>query len=91
MRQFKFSDKFIFPISSIKKREFFKLIKKNKTILDYGCGNGVWDNYNSNKKIYLYDNNYIQIYENNWNFDKTELIIYSYEILKLTTLDDKKQ
>ena len=54
MRQFKFSDKFIFPISSIKKREFFKLIKKIKTILDYGCGNGVWDNYNSNKKIYLY-------------------------------------
>ena len=49
------SKKIIFKKTFFNVKKFFKIIKNYNSILDYGCGIGVYQN--SNKKIFLYDKN----------------------------------
>jgi hypothetical protein len=47
---------FYFRKTNFEQRRFLKIIKNNSTILDYGCGKGVWSS-SVVKKFYLYDKN----------------------------------
>ena len=40
-------------MNNFNKKKFFEIIRNYKSVLDYGCGYGILEN--SNKKIYLYD------------------------------------
>lgn len=47
---------FYFTKTSFEERRFLKIINQNTSILDYGCGEGVWSS-SVAKKVYLYDQN----------------------------------
>jgi hypothetical protein len=48
---------FFFKETDFDTEKFFKITNKNKSILDYGCGKGVWSDQRINKNFYLYDIN----------------------------------
>lgn len=48
---------FFFEETDFDTKKFFKIIDKSKSILDYGCGKGVWSDLKINKNFYLYDSN----------------------------------
>ena len=52
----KYKNYFYFTKTSFEERRFLKIINQNTSILDYGCGEGVWSS-SVAKKIYLYDKN----------------------------------
>jgi len=47
---------FYFIKTSFEEKRFLKIINQNTSILDYGCGEGVWSS-SVVKKVYLYDKN----------------------------------
>ena len=57
---------------------FFKYLKKNLTILDFGCGTGIW-NQAGGHKIYLYDKSKLALKyaKNKYRSDKNFIIINS--------------
>ena len=52
---------FFFKETDFDTEKFFKIINKNKSILDYGCGKGVWSDQRINKNFYLYDSNRLSL------------------------------
>jgi hypothetical protein len=52
----KYSKYFYFIKTNFDEKRFLNIIKNYKSILDYGCGEGVWSRLTL-KKIYLYDKN----------------------------------
>lgn len=67
--------KIIFIKTFFNTKKFFKIIKNYKSVLDFGCGVGVYQN--SRKKIYLYDKNksVYKILENKYQHKKNFIII----------------
>ena len=53
----KTKNNFIFHETDFEINRFFKIIKKHNSILDYGCGKGVWSAKKVDKYFYLYDAN----------------------------------
>jgi hypothetical protein len=86
-----FNFKFIFPIIGFKEKFFLSLIKKKETILDYGCGEGIWSKI-QNKKIYLYDSNkYLykilkKKYQNNHNIYILKKKIFNQEVVLMNSV-----
>lgn len=52
----KYKNFFYFIKTSFEERRFLKIVNQNTSILDYGCGEGVWSS-STVKKVYLYDKN----------------------------------
>jgi len=52
----KYKNFFYFIKTSFEERRFLKIVNQNTSILDYGCGEGVWSS-SIVKKVYLYDKN----------------------------------
>jgi hypothetical protein len=53
----KIKNNFFFHQTDFEVSRFFKIIKKNNSILDFGCGKGVWSKKKISKLFYLYDAN----------------------------------
>jgi hypothetical protein len=51
------NNNFFFNETDFEVSRFLKIIKKNNTILDFGCGKGVWNTKKISKHFYLYDAN----------------------------------
>jgi hypothetical protein len=51
------NNNFFFDKTDFEVSRFLKIIKKNNSILDFGCGKGVWSTKKISKQFYLYDAN----------------------------------
>jgi hypothetical protein len=52
----KYKNFFYFIKTNFEERRFLKIMNQNTSVLDYGCGEGVWSS-SVVKKVYLYDKN----------------------------------
>jgi ubiquinone/menaquinone biosynthesis C-methylase UbiE len=72
---------------------FFKYIKKNYSILDYGCGTGIWAYkkkfHKLNTKFYLYDKNklVLKIIKNKYRINKNFKVVNN--LKEINTLKNK--
>jgi ubiquinone/menaquinone biosynthesis C-methylase UbiE len=72
---------------------FFKYVKKNYSILDYGCGTGIWSQIKKfnklNTKFYLYDKNklVLKIAKNKYSENKNFKIVNNFK--EINTLRNK--
>lgn len=72
---------------------FFKYVKKNYSILDYGCGTGIWSQIKKfnklNTKFYLYDKNklVLKIVKNKYSVNKNFKVVNNFK--EINTLRNK--
>lgn len=72
---------------------FFKYVKKNYSILDYGCGTGIWSQIKKfnklNTKFYLYDKNKLalKIVKNKYSVNKNFKVVNNFK--EINTLRNK--
>jgi len=83
----------IFIESDFSFKLFFKYVKKNYSILDYGCGTGIWSKIKKfnklNTKFYLYDKNklVLKIAKNKYSENKNFKIVNNFK--EINTLRNK--